>query len=210
MDENKYEINQNSRVAKTLSVRVVFGFIGVVSLATAVFGMINVSQQIMSPAREQELLREEIASTDTYSGSLDEDMVLKNLDTDGDGISNYDELNVYGTSPYLADSDSDGFSDIEEISSGNDPNCPSGSDCRLGIPAEDVPGMDDFMSDDVLSDPSLPDSPFQGFDSMNLSADDIRLIILNSGEIRKEELDAIDDETIMEIYQEIIKSDQNQ
>ena len=36
-------------------------------------------------------------------------------DTDNDGISDGDEINVYGTSPNLADSDKDGLSDYEEI-----------------------------------------------------------------------------------------------
>lgn len=57
----------------------------------------------------------------------DED--LKNKDTDLDGLSDWDELNLYLTSPYLEDSDSDGFSDKNEIDSGNDPNCPTGRDC---------------------------------------------------------------------------------
>ncbi len=37
------------------------------------------------------------------------------LDTDGDGISDKDELIIYGTSPLLADTDGDGMSDYEEI-----------------------------------------------------------------------------------------------
>jgi hypothetical protein len=57
------------------------------------------------------------------------DEELKNKDTDLDGLSDWDELNLYKTSPYLEDSDSDGFSDKNEIDSGNDPNCPTGRDC---------------------------------------------------------------------------------
>ena len=59
----------------------------------------------------------------------------KTEDTDGDGISDYEELNVYRTSPYLPDSDSDGFDDGAEINSGNDPNCPVGQDCGRGVDA---------------------------------------------------------------------------
>jgi hypothetical protein len=54
---------------------------------------------------------------------------LKNKDTDGDGLSDWDELNIYNTSPYLEDSDSDGFSDKQEINNGKDPNCPAGQNC---------------------------------------------------------------------------------
>lgn len=36
-------------------------------------------------------------------------------DTDGDGISDYDELHTWKTNPLRVDSDGDGFSDLEEI-----------------------------------------------------------------------------------------------
>lgn len=39
----------------------------------------------------------------------------KEPDTDGDGLSDKEELTVYGTSPLLADSDGDGISDYDEI-----------------------------------------------------------------------------------------------
>ncbi|MCA9565438.1 MAG: hypothetical protein KC561_18200, partial [Myxococcales bacterium] len=36
-------------------------------------------------------------------------------DEDGDGLSNGDELSLYGTSPLLDDTDGDGYSDFDEI-----------------------------------------------------------------------------------------------
>ena len=42
-------------------------------------------------------------------------------DTDGDGISDGDEVNVYHTNPLLADSDGDGISDGDEIAAGTNP-----------------------------------------------------------------------------------------
>ena len=36
-------------------------------------------------------------------------------DTDGDNVSDYDEINVWHTNPLRVDSDGDGFSDLEEI-----------------------------------------------------------------------------------------------
>ncbi len=62
----------------------------------------------------------------------------KTRDTDGDGLSDYDELYVYKTSPYLSDSDSDGFDDKTEAFSGNDPNCPRGKVCEATVSAEEV------------------------------------------------------------------------
>lgn len=62
----------------------------------------------------------------------------KNKDTDGDGLNDWEERNVYNTSPYLKDTDSDGLTDKEEIEQGTDPNCPQGKDCsgQLANPQE--------------------------------------------------------------------------
>jgi len=52
-------------------------------------------------------------------------------DTDGDGISDYDEVNIFGTSMYLKDSDGDGITDDQEIKNGTDPNCAEGTSCNV-------------------------------------------------------------------------------
>ncbi len=72
-------------------------------------------------------------------------------DTDSDGISDYDELNTYGTSPYLEDTDSDGISDYDEIIAGDNPIC-AGEACNINIgeklnEGEDVNAIIEDMSD---------------------------------------------------------------
>lgn len=42
-------------------------------------------------------------------------------DTDGDGLSDYDELFIYKTNPINPDTDGDGYNDGEEVKSGHDP-----------------------------------------------------------------------------------------
>ncbi len=42
-------------------------------------------------------------------------------DSDGDGLSDMDEINIYGTDPNHADSDLDGMTDGEEVENGSDP-----------------------------------------------------------------------------------------
>jgi hypothetical protein len=48
----------------------------------------------------------------------------KDPDADGDGIPNEDEIKIYGTSPFSADSDNDGLDDSQEIHLGASPNSP--------------------------------------------------------------------------------------
>lgn len=45
-------------------------------------------------------------------------------DTDGDGLSDFEEVNVHGTDPTNADTDGDGYNDLTEIESGFDPLTP--------------------------------------------------------------------------------------
>jgi hypothetical protein len=55
---------------------------------------------------------------------------LKLVDTDGDSLSDWDELFTYGTSPYLEDTDSDELTDYEEVMVyKTDPSCLEGQVC---------------------------------------------------------------------------------
>lgn len=50
------------------------------------------------------------------------EIFLKKTDSDGDGISDYDEVTVFETDPENEDTDGDGFKDGEEISAGFNPS----------------------------------------------------------------------------------------
>lgn len=59
-----------------------------------------------------------------YLNSLTDDQ-LRARDTDGDGLSDYDELRVYKTNPLNPDTDGDGLTDYAEVMRhGTDPNNP--------------------------------------------------------------------------------------
>lgn len=78
----------------------------------------------------------------------------KTMDTDSDGLSDYDELYVFRTSPYVADTDSDGLSDSSEVYGGQNPNCPEGKTCS-GT-SGDTAGANDSASDLVNSISATP------------------------------------------------------
>lgn len=133
--------------------------------------------------------------TDTGTSTSEEgDSVaaLRAKDTDGDGLSDWDELNVYNTSPYLEDSDSDGFSDFEEIMNGTDPNCAEGADCgkENAILSETAEGLDVEVSDFNFNSTSI------------LSAEEISAVresFLEAG-YSKSEIDSMSDQEIFEAY----------
>jgi hypothetical protein len=57
----------------------------------------------------------------------------KRRDTDGDGLSDYDEEHRFQTSPYLRDTDGDRSPDNVELALGTNPNCADGQGCATGL-----------------------------------------------------------------------------
>ena len=103
------------------------GAVIAMAVAAVIFIPLRINRVISAPFE-----RRSTVAFKTQSELQEERMeALKQKDTDGDGLSDYDELFIFQTSPYLADSDSDGHDDKVEIESGNDPNCPQGQTCRM-------------------------------------------------------------------------------
>lgn len=135
------------------------------------------------------------------------------VDTDGDGLSDYDEINIYGTSPYLEDTDSDGISDYDEIMRGSDPLCPEGKNCL---------GGGDYYSDTNLIPTStemmpggsigLDDEDISNFEQAmfdSISALELRGLLIESG-ADVEILDQISDEDLLASYQEVLNNQNEQ
>ncbi len=54
-----------------------------------------------------------------------EESTESTLDSDGDGITDYEEIETYQTDPFDEDTDGDGYLDGDEIAAGYDPNEPA-------------------------------------------------------------------------------------
>jgi hypothetical protein len=94
--------------------------------AAMVFGAMRMGQVITGPFKKDTTLQYR-----TIAQQQDEaEQKLKTQDSDKDGITDYDEMRIFRTSPYLDDSDSDGILDGVEIAQSTDPNCPKGHTCR--------------------------------------------------------------------------------
>jgi len=108
----------------------------------------------------------------------------KREDTDKDGISDYDEVYVYKTSPYIQDSDSDTFSDREEIKEGSNPLNPNSTPYRRA-----KKDADNVLERSFSANPKIE----------QFSLGDIRNFLIQAG-LPKEIVDNIDDNDLKKLY----------
>jgi len=98
----------------------------VIGLSTIVLGFFRINKAIVLPFKRTT----GFAFKSAEQLEKERTQKLRTQDTDGDGLTDYDELYVFRTSPFLEDSDSDGQNDGAEVASESDPNCPAGKTCR--------------------------------------------------------------------------------
>ena len=60
-----------------------------------------------------------------YNDAGGVDPIPLSQDTDSDGLTDTEEINIYNTNPYKKDTDGDGISDGDEVRDGTDPNDPN-------------------------------------------------------------------------------------
>lgn len=129
----------------------------------------------------------------------------KKVDTDGDTINDYDEMYIYKTSPYLADSDSDGLTDGAEIAASQDPNCAVGAACASGSTDTVVPATVSAGSDveaaDLANRQQALDQALRELQA--LSPADIRDVLVQSG-AEKAKVDAMTDDQVTTMYQGLL------
>jgi len=172
------------------------------SLVVLIFGVWNIRHQIYSPFDYSRSLAttENAAATSTTANDY-------TTDTDKDGISDYEEINVYSTSPYLEDTDSDGFNDKDEILHGTDPNCASGQVCHEVLLSTSTPTSTVSNIQTTETTPTTGSSSLESMLEGGSDAASLRQLLLDNG-MDKATLDQISDEDLMKSYLESINSNQ--
>jgi hypothetical protein len=148
------------------------------SFGVIVYGFTSLTHKMKEPFGEKTGWQE-------YSDQkqAQEIALLKMTDTDEDGLTDFDEKFIYMTSLYIKDSDSDGMGDAQEVQVGTDPWCPAGENC----------GYVDLSELNLSSESA----------SQVLTPDEIRVALVGAG-ISEDLLLEVDDETLLQIYQETI------
>ncbi|MFA4833919.1 MAG: thrombospondin type 3 repeat-containing protein [Patescibacteria group bacterium] len=214
-DEEELEQGQGTRQGLGKNQKIAVAVLGVLAVAVIITWMVQLKNSINSPFVYNLENTGQISSSSGADGNSDE--ALKTKDTDKDGLTDWDELNVYRTSPYLEDSDSDGVSDKEEIAAGTDPNCPAGRTCSALI---DTSAETSAAGEGTVSEQAIPDlnigetagepAPVQEEDLQKMlvgesDASALRKMLLESG-MDQEALNEISDEDLMASYEEVLKS----
>jgi len=130
---------------------------------------------------------------------VNDEMSLQYRDTDMDGLNDFDELYVYSTSPYLADTDSDGIQDKQEVDLGKDPNCVEGQDC---IPQDTAQVV---TSSTILLGAAVdPGAAPTDLNAMMSDPKQLRQLLLQAGMDQKV-LDSYKDADLLKMTQELMK-----
>ncbi len=215
-------MNESGTPQKSLTKEQKTGFVLLLIFAvlTVGLGFLQLRNTIYSPF----LVRPNQPSA-TADLALDETIQLQKIDTDRDGLTDYDEFEFYKTSPYLPDTDSDGVKDKVEIENGDDPLCPRGEDCGSPDNSPDIRDVDGG-AETLLNEENSPlqlldntaslinsgeaiknvtNQPAEEVDISALSGDVtvLRQLLLSTGAISEEQLNQIDDETILGLAKEV-------
>jgi hypothetical protein len=143
------------------------------------------------------------ANADSYLSNTNEGINLAELqtkDTDNDSLTDFEELYVHNTSPYLADSDSDTVTDPDELAAGTNPNCPETQACTYG-PSEGTSTTTSAQNAFADLDPTK-----LGIDTTTGTVDPavLREKLLEYG-ISKDVLDKTDDATLLELFNQTLQ-----
>ncbi len=165
--------------------------LGVFAIAAITLGLLHINQGIIRPitpdtADDTLEVSKELAEDTTYAE-------LSSKDTDNDGLNDYEELHVFGTSPYLTDTDGDDLDDAVEIQSGGDPNCPTGRTC--GAVIEGSTSGNSGVVDSI--------DPAASYGAQDMEPDTLRKLLAEMG-FPSEQITSLSDDQIVQIFEQAL------
>lgn len=194
-------ILERSKKQLTREERVAFGFIAACGVGAVLFGGLSFFSNVKKPFLISYTGPRYVTSAEKES----EQTALQRItDTDEDGISDYDELNIFATSPYIADTDSDGRADGAEILEGGDPNCALGKTCvssELIQSGASAAFLEAQAPEEInTTAPTLEEAVGA---LQQLSIEEVRQMLEGSG-VDASTLSNLSDEEVMQLYQEAL------
>lgn len=201
------------------------GILGICGIVALGFSIQRINSNIFDPFT---VTKAEVQNAAAVVDSIDPRERLlaesKRRDTDGDGISDYNEEKVLGTSPYLRDTDGDGSPDNTELALGQNPNCATGKNCvATQIDLSTLP-TNEFFGQSLVKESStdqlyaamqrgVNDSKAQ-LNKNSTSTElqptlvrdpiEIRKILVESGKFEASEIEAITDEQLLKAYDDAL------
>ena len=178
-----------------------FIFLSVLSLAVLILWIWQLNFRLSSPFRvpgeANVVLDEEAAAFEK---------LLLNNDTDGDGLTDYEENSLYNTSAYLADTDGDGLSDRVEIEQGSDPLCAPGQACNNSdvIVINDDPAVSNLNTEEEIV--GINDNMLQDMMTGQANAQQLRVLLLESG-ADAQMLEQLSDDDLLAAYKEMLNQE---
>lgn len=143
-----------------------------------------------------------LSSAERDSAELE---ALKKADTDGDGLSDYNELYAYHSSPYMRDTDSDGIHDGEEVRKGTSPTCQEGKDCMFNPIAAVANASSTAAQASSGATQPAPAASVAGTDQKldinTLTPQELREALIESG-MPEDQLAGVSDEDLMKLVKQ--------
>ena len=134
----------------------------------------------------------------------------KRIDTDGDGISDWAETNIYRTNPNLRDSCGDGIPDNVRIATNKNINCGKAPDYNTALSGDAQASGTTKVSDlNLAGFADYPDAPPQNTDTaqafqVSVPRDPATLRELLKDKIPADKLKLIPDDELLKLYDQAI------
>ncbi len=186
------------KIGLTLEQKLGFAFLLVFAMLFLILSFFQMRNNLYRPYA----LSDAVPSVLIQEKFSDPTEALHYRDTDRDGLTDFEEIYVYGTSAYLEDTDGDGISDRDEISQGKNPLCAEGSACSV----QNSANFPNITVDSWIASPNPEDMMF---DPQSLLSDpvEIRKLLVDVG-MDPESLKDIKDEDLIAIGTEILNSEE--